>query len=75
MYKLKNINGKVNALLFTGTDFVKNTIAISSAQHIINVGEMVKSDKEGYPICIDKKWYLEGEEVKEENEPKGKRSK
>jgi hypothetical protein len=64
VYKLKNINGRVNSLLKTGNDFVKNSLSISAAQRIIDSGKSVKSDKPGYPICIDKKWYFEGTEVK-----------
>ena len=71
MYKLKNINGRVNALLRTGKDFVKNNLSVSAAQHIIDTGKLVKSDNSDYPICIDNhdiqniKWYFEGVEVKE----------
>ena len=64
MYKLKNTNGRVNSLLKTGNDYVKNSLSISAAQHIIDSGKSVKSNKPDYPICIDKKWYFEGEEVK-----------
>lgn len=64
MYKLKNVNGRVNSLLKTGNDFVKNSLSISAARHIIDTGKMVKSNQPGYPICVDKKWYFEGEEVK-----------
>ena len=35
MYKLKNVNGRVNCLLRTGKDFVKNNLSVSAAQHII----------------------------------------
>lgn len=64
MYKLKNANGRVNSLLKTGNDYVKNSLSISAAQHIIDSGETVKSNKPEYPICVDRKWYFEGEEVK-----------
>lgn len=53
MYKLKNVNGRVNALLRTGKDFVKNNLSVSAAQHIIDTGKLVKSDNPDYPICID----------------------
>lgn len=33
MYKLKNVNGRVNALLRTGKDFVKNNLSVSAAEH------------------------------------------
>lgn len=64
MYKLKNINGRVTALLRTGKDFVKNDLSVSAAQHIIDTGKPVESDKPEYPICVDNQWYFEGEEVK-----------
>ncbi len=63
-YKLKNVNGRVNGMLRTGKDFSKNAFPIASAQHIIDTGKMVESDVDGYPICIDGKWYFEGVEVK-----------
>lgn len=63
-YKLKTVNGKVAFLLKTGKDFVKNQMAIASAQHIIDTGEVKKSDVEGYPINVDDKWYFAGEVFK-----------
>lgn len=63
MYKLKNEKGRVNSLLRTGNDFVRNKLSVSAAQHIIDTGKIEESDKEGYPICVDKKWYFEGEEM------------
>lgn len=68
MYKLKNVNGRVTALLRTGKDFVRHSLSVSAAQHIIDTGKQVESDKEGYPICVDKQWYFEGEEIKEKPE-------
>lgn len=65
MYKLKNTNGKVNALLRTGKDFVQTELAISAAQHIIDTGEMTESDNPDYSIRVNDRWYFEGEEVKE----------
>jgi hypothetical protein len=64
MYKLKSANGRVNALLKTGKDFVKSNLSVSAAQHIIDTGKTVDSDKSGYPICVDNQWYFEGTEVK-----------
>lgn len=63
MYKLKNENGRVNSLLRTGKDFVRNKLSVSAAQHIIDTGKVVESDKEDFPICVDNKWYFEGEEM------------
>ena len=64
-YKLKSTNGKVTFLLKAGTDFVKNEMSVSAAQHIIHTGKVTKSDREDYPICIDGKWYFDGEPMKE----------
>lgn len=62
-YKLKNNQGKVAFLLRTGKDFVKNTMAIASAQHIIDNSTIKKSDVTGYPINVDDKWFFEGETI------------
>jgi hypothetical protein len=72
MYKLKNVNGRVTCLLRTGKDFVKHSLSVSAAQHIIDSGKMVNSEKPEYPICVDDKWFFEGEEIKE-NKKGGKR--
>ena len=63
-YKLKNVNGKVTFLFRTGKDFVRNQMAIASAQHIIDNGKLKKSEKVGYPINVDDRWYFEGEVIK-----------
>lgn len=63
MYKLKSTNGKVKCLLKTGKDFVRNEIPVSAAQHIIDTGELVESDRPGYSIHVGE-WYFEGEPVK-----------
>ena len=63
MYKLKRTNCKVRCLLKTGNDFVRNEIPLSAAQHIIDTGEVVQSDKPEYPIHVGE-WYFEGEAVK-----------
>lgn len=63
-YKLKSVNGKVTFLLRTGKDLVRNQMAVASAQHIIDNGELMKSDVEGYPININNEWYFEGEIIK-----------
>lgn len=63
MYKLKSVNNRVNSVLRTGKDFVSVRIETVTAQRIIDEGTIVESSKEGYPICIDNKWYFEGEEI------------
>lgn len=73
MYKLKNVNGKVTFLLKTGKDFVKNAMSISAAQHIIDNGEITESGREDYPICVDGKWFFEGEQM--EKAPLSKKKK
>lgn len=59
-YRLKSTNGKVNFLLRTGKDLVKNQMAIASAHHIIDNGKLSKSNVVGYPINIEDRWYFEG---------------
>lgn len=63
-YKLKSTAGKVTFLLSTGKDLVRNTMSVTSAQHIIDNGTVKKSYVKGFPINVDNKWYFEGEEVK-----------
>lgn len=63
-YNLNNVNGKVSFLLRAGKDLVRNQMAIASAQHIIDTGKVTKSDIKDYPICVDEKWYFEGELMK-----------
>ena len=46
------------------SNFVKNNLSVSAAQHIIDTGKLVESDNPDYPICIDNQWYFEGVEVK-----------
>lgn len=66
MFKLKDINGKVNYMFRTGKDFVKNDMPIFEAKNIINKGNMLESNVENYPINIDDTWFFEGVEVKKE---------
>ena len=59
-YRLKvNENGKVNALLKTGNDFVKTELDCATAEKIVSGGKGVDSNISGYPIHVDD-WYLEG---------------
>ena len=71
-YKLNNKDGKVAFLLRAGKDMVKNQIAIASAQNIIDTGKVTKSGRKDYPICVDDKWYFEGEFMKKSASPKEK---
>lgn len=65
MYKLKTTNGRVNSLLRTGKDLVKNNLSASAAQHIVSTNTLIESDIPDYPIATDNGWYFEGEEIKE----------
>lgn len=67
MYRLKCIDGKVNALLKSGNDFVKTEIPLLEAQFIMDRDKITDSDRADYPIHVGD-WYFEGEEVKT---PKG----
>lgn len=60
MYKLKIVNGRVNCLLRTGNDFVKDSMPVSAAQKIIDEGNMINSTIPHYPICINDEWFFEG---------------
>lgn len=73
MYKLKNVNGRVNCLLRTGKDFVKNNLSVSAAQHIIDTGKLVESSNPDYPICVDNQWFFESIEIKEAATPTTKK--
>ena len=56
MYKLKNENGRVNSLLRTGNDLVKNNLAVSAAQHTEWFRELTDVDGE-YLITNIRKEY------------------
>lgn len=73
MYKLKNVNGRVNSLLRTGKDYVKSNLSVAAAQHIINCGKLVESDRSDYPICVDGKWYFEGIEIESKKDSEQKK--
>ena len=53
-----NENGKVNALLKTGNDFVKTELDCATAEKIMNGGKSVDSNISGYPIRVDN-WCME----------------
>lgn len=63
-YKLKTVNGRVEALLESGKDLVKTEMSASAAQHIIDNGHLVDSALEGYPIHTKDGWYFASEEIK-----------
>ena len=45
MYKLKINNGRVNAVLKTGEDFVQNNVSINTVEHIMSTGKLTPSDR------------------------------
>lgn len=63
MYKLKNVNGRVNVLFKAGNDFVSNSIPVEEANRLISVGNIIESDREDYPLHIDIGWYFETTET------------
>ena len=63
-YKLKTVNGRVEALLESGKDLVKTEMSASAAQHILDTSKHVESKVEGYLIHTDDGWYFAGEEIK-----------
>lgn len=62
-YKLKTVNGRVDALLESGKDLVKTEMSASAAQHILDTSRHIKSEIEGYPIHTEDGWYFAGEEI------------
>lgn len=63
-YKLKTVNGRVDALLESSKDLVKTEMSASAAQHILDTSRHIKSEIEGYPIHTEDGWYFAGEEIK-----------
>lgn len=63
-YKLKTVNGRVDALLESGKDLVKTEMSASAVQHILDTSRHIKSEIEGYPIHTEDGWYFAGEEIK-----------
>ena len=63
-YKLKTVNGRVDALLESGKDLVKTEMSASAAQHILDTSRHIKSEIDGYPIHTEDGWYFAGEEIK-----------
>nr|DAS09957.1 MAG TPA: hypothetical protein [Caudoviricetes sp.] len=60
-YEFKvNDKGNVSFLMATGNDLVKNSMTLEHAKNTANAGEVTESQIEGYPICVDNKWYFEG---------------
>ena len=41
-YKLKTVNGRVDALLESGKDLVKTEMSASAAQHILDTSRHIK---------------------------------
>lgn len=73
--RLKTVNGKVTFYKKVGKDFVRNTMALSSAQAIISSGKQVK-DMNVFKLnnkscrCVDKTYYFELEEDSTQSEAK-----
>lgn len=61
MYKLKEKDGNVNAILHTGKDFVKTFLSTKGVESLIKSGKVSKGTEiEGYEICVNNEWYFEG---------------
>lgn len=75
MYKIKHKNGQVNALLKSGSTFTVTTIPLDQVHEIIEVSELVDSDRSDYLIyveCLDMQWYFEREDNTKNNRRKEK---
>lgn len=69
--KLNNVNGKVGFILKTGSDFVKGTTDINTAQRIVKNGTVKKSNIKEFPINVSDKWFFEGKIVANKTQTKG----
>ena len=59
--RLKNNKGKVHFIMVAGKDFVQNEMGINAVNALIEKGEVTESKQfEGYPICVDGKYFFEG---------------
>ena len=59
--RLKNNKGKVHFIMVAGKDFVQNEMSINAVNALIEKGEVTESKQfEGYPICVDGKYFFEG---------------
>lgn len=67
MLKLRVIDGMVNARLRTGNDLVVSSVTEQMANLIISEGKQSPHGIEGFPLCIDDKWYFEADEMSDEN--------
>lgn len=57
----ENNKGKVHFIMVAGKDFVQNEMGINAANALIEKGEVTESKQfEGYPICVDGKYFFEG---------------
>ncbi len=67
--RLKNNKGKVHFIMVAGKDFVQNEMGINAANALIEKGEVTESKQfEGYPICVDGKYFFEGTYPKKKKE-------
>lgn len=64
---LVNKNGKVELLLKTGKHFSHNELDPKHVEDIIKAGKVEPSDKEGWDILVDGKFYFK---VKKNKKPK-----
>lgn len=59
--KLKNDKGKVHFIMAAGKDYVQHEMSINAANTLIEKGTVTESKQfEGYPICVDGKYFFEG---------------
>ncbi len=65
MVNYKVTDGKVNSLLKTGSNLVKNKLPLASAQSIVAEQTLVDSDIDGYEIHTGNGWYFEGTVIRE----------
>lgn len=65
MLKLKVVDGKVNALLKSGNDYVRTTLSEETANSILKDAK-ISEGIEGYSLCVNDEWFFEVEEAEDQ---------
>ena len=57
----KELSGGVQYVMRTGNSYVLHEMPLENAEKIIANGAVTVGHLEGFPICVDDKWYFAGE--------------
>lgn len=67
VYKLKTVNAETAFFIQANGVIARSTMATSAAREIIRNGKFRPSKLPNYPICIDEKFWFEGEHLQRIN--------